>query len=375
MKKPVLAVILIVVAIALIILGYSLIPPAKKRFDTATIYKLESFMNSSMKKYNAPGMLLGVWVPGRAEYVRAMGVADLKSGKPIWTEGLFRIGSLTKTFTGTVALQLVDEGLLSLDNTVDKYYEGVPNGDKITIRQLLNMTSGLCNYSESPAFGELFIKNRYHYWRHDQLVDIATAEKPYFAPGKGCHYSNTNTILLGLIIEKVTNSTLEKQIKKRVFDRLGMRHSTFPTTNTFEGEYIHGYNYNNGKPDDWSLQNPSWGWAAGGIISNFQDMHKYIRALGKGTLLSRKTQAERFKGGGPLPKAGFSTTRYCLAGFKLGGFVGHNGGMPGYINIAMYDPSTGAVVLIMLNTQPPQGDATLKMFGEVVKIIFPDRKL
>ena len=350
------------------------------RFDDPTVKKLDRFMSDSMKKYNSPGIILGAWVPGRGEYFRGAGLADVATKRPMPVDKIFRIGSLTKTFTGTVVLQLVDEGKLKLDGTIDKFFPWIPNSNKITIRQLLNMTAGIHSYSEMEEFGRILEADMLRPFKPIELVRFAISHKPDFEPGKGFYYSNSNTIVLGMIVEKVTGSTLEKEIKKRIIDRLGLNHTYFPTDEKMpELDYIHGYMQENGALKDFSIENPSWGWAAGAIISNLYDLKTYITALGDGTLLSKKLQEERFADGAPLPKErmeelGMTTLRYCLGAFKGGGFVGHNGSLPGYVNIAVYNPKNRAAIIIMLNRQS-QGEATLEMFRDVYKILFPQDKI
>ena len=140
----------------------------------------------------------------------------------------FRIGSITKTFTGTVILQLVDEGKLRLDDPIAKYQPEVPNGANITIRQLLQMTSGLFNYTDDPAWNQALDANRQRVWSPQELVAIALAHPPYFAPGTDFHYSNTNTVLLGLIIEQITGNNVADEFARRIFTPLGMRETVMP---------------------------------------------------------------------------------------------------------------------------------------------------
>jgi D-alanyl-D-alanine carboxypeptidase len=346
-------------------------------FDAATRTRFDDLMSETLKAYDSPGMILYVYIPGRGEYVCASGIADIANGTPMTTTPLFRIGSLTKTFTGTVILELMDEGLIQLDDKVGDYISGVPNGDAITIRHLLTMRSGLPSYSESEDFGKLLLANPQRSFTPQELLSFAFALPIQFPPGTSYHYSNTNTVLLGLIIEKVNREgdDLGGAIQRKISDPLDLRNTYFPTDGSMPGEYIHGYYTPVATREDWSLANPSWGWAAGAMISNLSDLKIYVKALGQGPLSKPETQAQRMSEWYDVgnTQVEFPSARYGLGWFTLGGFVGHNGALPGYVNISMYDPSTGAMVILMLNTQPPQGAATMMIFKEVINIIFPER--
>ncbi len=347
-------------------------------FDAATTTRFDQLMSETLAAYDSPGMILYVSVPGRGEYERASGFADIADGTPMTTAPLFRIGSLTKTFTGTVILKLIDEGLIQLDDKVGNYISGVPNGNIVTIRHLLTMRSGLPSYSESEAFQELLFENPQRSFTPGELLNVAFA-LPIQPPGTTYHYSNTNTVLLGLIVESINREgdDLGGAINRKICAPLGLAHTSFPADGSMPGEYIHGYYPPGVSREDWSLANPSWGWAAGAMISNLSDLKTYVRALGQGSLLRADTQTLRMSDwydAGNMSML-YPSVRYGLGWFTFGGFVGHNGALPGYVNISMYDPTTGATVILMLNTQPADGAATVKIFKEVINIIFPERSV
>ena len=164
-----------------------------------------------------PGMIVGIWVPGRGTWVRAAGLADRATKRPMQVQDSVRIASITKTFIGTLILQLVGEGKLGLDDPIQPWAPQVPNARHITVRELLNMSSGLYDYVEdrywvrqaSAPTGQTLARQ----WTPQQLVQVVVAHKPYFPPGKGYHYSNTNFILLGLIVEQVTGQPVEDVLR------------------------------------------------------------------------------------------------------------------------------------------------------------------
>ncbi len=157
----------------------------------------------------SPGALVGVWKGDGTTLVKAYGLARTDPEEAMRAGMGFRAGSVTKTFTGNLALQLVDQGRLSLDDPVSRYVEGVPDGDRITVRMLLNHSSGLFNYGADKALNETITADPHKVWTPAELVAVAVSNPPYFPPGEGCTYSNTNYVLLGMIIEKVTGRAFE----------------------------------------------------------------------------------------------------------------------------------------------------------------------
>ncbi|MFH1710465.1 MAG: serine hydrolase domain-containing protein [bacterium] len=339
--------------------------------------ELDNVMKSSIEQYKAPGMILAVWVPGKGKYVKAMGLSDIKTGRKMQVSDRFRIGSNTKSVVATVILQLVDRKKLSLDDKLSRFFPEWPNSNNITIRMLLDHTSGIFNYSTSEKFGELLESDPKRPFTPRQLISYAINEKPYFEPGKGFNYSNTNTVLLGMIIEKLTGHTLASEVKARIFEPLGLKNTYFPVASETNGNMAHGYMFKNGKADDWTYANPSWGWAAGAIISNMPDLKILITAITDGALISRKLQKERMSTWVELAgtaRKDFPSARYGYNVFTFGGFVGHNGGLPGYISYMVRDPKTGITTTMMMNTQP-EGEASLEILKKVIQIILPGRKV
>ena len=203
-----------------------------------------------------------------------------------------RIGSVTKTFTGTAILQLVDQGRIRLSDPISEYVEGVPSGDVITLDLLGRMRSGLPDYSETDTFldrvyTELPTGPDAFSITSRKLVDAAFAQPMEFAPGTDYKYCNTNTVLLGMVVEKVTGLSLADYLQQNIFDPLGLDATSYPPNGLMPLPYAQGYNKApDGTVFDAALWNPSWGNAAGVIVSNAADMTTWAAALGKGTLLT-----------------------------------------------------------------------------------------
>ena len=204
------------------------------------------------------------------------------------TDFYSRIGSETKTFTVTGVLQLADQAKLGLDDPIAKFVDGVPEGDKITLRQLAQMQSGLFNYSESPEFQQAMLADPRRPFTPQELLNFAFAQPNAFPPGEGFEYCNTNTVLLGVVVEKVSGQPLHDYVRDHILTRLGMSHTSFPTTNAFPEPHAQGYTVQtaDGKEANATDWNPSWGWAAGAMISTLDDMHIWAPALATGKLLT-----------------------------------------------------------------------------------------
>ena len=282
----------------------------------------------------------------------------------------FRVGSNTKTMTATVILQLVQEGRLRLDDPVSAYYSGVPNGDTITIAQLLDMRSGLPNYTYDPAF----VQQPQKAWQPEELLALSFAKPVDFPPGAAFEYSNTNYILLGLVIERVTGMAASEAFQRRIFEPLGLEHTSLPalSDNQIPGPHPHGYMFlTDGatldnieltpdeqaaalagtlEPNDVTEWNPSPGWTAGSAISTAEDMAVYTKALVTGGLLDDKTQQARLASIRPVDPSKPDGPGYGLGLARIPpNLIGHDGQIPGYTTLAAYDPKIDLLVVILTN--------------------------
>ncbi|MFJ9948441.1 serine hydrolase domain-containing protein [Kitasatospora sp. NPDC091207] len=239
---------------------------------------------------------------GRVAWRGTAGTADLALGDPVRADGRFRTGSVTKTFVATVVLQLVGEGRVRLDDPIERGLPGeVPGGGAITVRQLLNHTSGLANYLDDPRFAyrdeasvrRYLAEGRWIDYRPQQLVDIANSRPPYFEPGRGWHYSNTNYVLLGMLIERTTGRTWRQEVSERVLWPLGLRDTLLPTSDTrVPGPAAHTYAQLPEGPADITRLNPSVADASGSAISTAGDLNRFHAALFGGRLLRPAEFAE-----------------------------------------------------------------------------------
>ncbi|GAA2134015.1 serine hydrolase domain-containing protein [Kitasatospora kazusensis] len=227
----------------------------------------------------------------------AAGFADVRTRQPASPDDRFRIASNTKSFVAAVALQLVGEHRLSLDDSVEKWLPGVVqgsgnDGSGITVRQLLDQTSGIYDPTTEPAFFAPYLEqhDRDYVYTPRQVVAAAVAHPPLFAPGERWAYSNTNYLLAGLVIEAVTGQSVAAQIRSRILLPLGLTRTSFPLTDPqIHGRHLHGYDL---AGQDVTRFSPSYDWAAGAMISTLDDLARFDRALFGGRLLHPAEQRE-----------------------------------------------------------------------------------
>ncbi|MCB1006802.1 MAG: beta-lactamase family protein [Acidimicrobiales bacterium] len=332
------------------------------------------------------GLVTELQVPGAVVLVRkgddevleAFGTRSL-DGDDVTVDDHFRVGSNTKTWTGTVLLQLVDEGLVALDDPIADTLPDVPGGDDITVAQLLDMRSGLFNYSELLSFNQAMDDEPGRAWEPEELVAIGVAEEPYFAPGEGFHYSNTNTVLAGLLIEELTGNPLADEFEARIFEPLGLERSSLPAIDdaSLPEPFAHGYLYGTNAatyqdlalpedqrqeaeagtllPNDVTDLNPSWGWAAGAGISTAGDLADYVEALVGGGLLSDELQQERLDSLQSTDPDNPAAAGYGWALASFGPMLGHDGSMPGYQSFMGHDPERDLTLVVLTNLQASPG--------------------
>lgn len=351
----------------------------EKQFSSEMKEKLQAKMESLIKEINAPGFNVGIWIPGEGEWQNSFGVADKETAEKMSLDNHFRIGSITKTFVITAVLQLVDKGDISLDDKISKYIDNVPNGDKITIRQLANMTSGLANYSEDEEWvkSTIYTKNDRNV-PTSELLDVAFKLPPTFAPGKGWHYSNTNTVLLGQVIEKVSGLSLDKYLQENIFTPLALENTSFPLDEKMPSPYAHGYTKQtlDEKEADATFNNPSWTNAAGQMVSTFADLKIWAKALGTGALLSEDAFKERLTWVTLPPNT--AKRKYGLGVGSNSGWINHTGSLLGYNCVVAYLPEKQAVFVVMINSdmdlviKEKNVPLTEMVFEAVTKIVTPD---
>ena len=272
-----------------------------------------------------------------------------------------RVGSITKTAMAVIALQLAGEGTLTLGDTIESWLPGmVPNGGSITIRMLLNHTSGIFNYTDDSDFFASVLADPYRHWRPREVIAVAVSHPPLFPPGTSWSYSNTGYILLGLVLQKATDESISDLVRQRVVRPLDLDNTYFANSARFRGSYAHGYAPPSVTGDgyqDLSRWSPSWAWAAGSLVSNPPDLARFYQALLSGRLLSPALLRTMTTTVSPGP--GFA---YGLGIFALdtpcGRVWGHDGGIPGYVSFAMNTIEGTRSAVVLMPTQPDSAIAS-----------------
>ncbi len=316
---------------------------------------LEAAADTGFAQAAAPGAVVAVRTP-EGTWIKTYGVADPSKKTPMKAGVHTRIGSITKTFTGTLLMQLAEQGRLSLDDPISHYVPKVPNGDRITLRQLANMTSGVASYTRSERFTDRYFAKPQTVFSPEELLAVGLAESPLFEPGAKFDYSNTNTILLGMVIEKVTEQPVEKVMAAQILRPLGMTQTVWPGESTAlptpyaQGFTLQGVHATPEAPSNATHWNPAWGWTAGELISTIDDLLVYGRALGTGQgLLDATSQTERLSS---FPgAAGYGIGMGCVDGW-----VGHTGELPGYNTSLFYDTTTDTTIAVQTNSDISSGD-------------------
>ncbi|PEB20952.1 D-alanyl-D-alanine carboxypeptidase [Bacillus toyonensis] len=292
-------------------------------------------------KLGYPGILAKTSEGGKT-WSYAAGVADLSTKKPMKTDFRFRIGSVTKTFTATVILQLAGENRLNLDDSIEKWLPGVIQGNgyddkQITIRQLLNHTSGIANYTTSKDFNMMDTKKSY---TAEELVKMGISMPPDFAPGKSWSYSNTGYVLLGILIEKVTGNSYAEEIENRIIEPLELSNTFLPgNSSVIPGtKHARGYIQLDGasEPKDVTYYNPSMGSSAGDMISTADDLNKFFTYLLGGKLL-KEQQLKQMLTTVPTGTDELGDSGLGIFKMKLSNGVsiwGHGGSIPGFLTFA-----------------------------------------
>jgi D-alanyl-D-alanine carboxypeptidase len=340
--------------------------------------KVNAAVRAVMKQREIPGVILGIWQAGQAPIVKAYGTrrVDLQThtpGKKMTTNLHMRIGSETKTFTGTAVLQLVDEGKVGLDDPIRKYIPGVPNGNAITIRELGDMRSGLVSYTANEAWDKILFSDPRRPWTPQELLSYSFSQPPLFPPNGTFNYSNTNFVLLGLLVEKVSGEKLGTYFERHILRPLHMDNTVFPSNAAFPRPHADGYTVQDqaGTVANTTNWDPSWGWAAGAMISDLHDLAIWAKSVATGSLLTPATQRQRERF---IPAPDLAPARYGFALFDVKGWIGHNGSLPGYESLTIHSPSQRATMVILLNSDiaPPAGDLTTLVGKAVTRVITPD---
>jgi D-alanyl-D-alanine carboxypeptidase len=323
--------------------------------------KLDRALERLVATRGGPPGVIAVVQRGLDREVHSFGVANVRTERPMKINDRMRIASTAKAFSGAVALSLVSKGKLSLDDTIGEHLPELPEAwHEITLRQLLNHTSGLPDFSLSPAFQEALTANLTQPPPPEELLSFIEDEPLNFEPGARYHYSNTDNIVVALMVEAATGKTYEQQLRKQVYKPLGLTKTSLPRGANLREPFIHGYDNDPSEqpPEDVSeVIAAGWAWASGGIVSTPADLNTFIRGYVGGQLFDPSTRWQQrrvIEGGSSEPpgpgknSAGLAIFRYET---KCGTVWGHTGNTPGYTQFMAASSDGRRSVTVSVNTQ------------------------
>ena len=315
---------------------------------------------------DGPPGVIAVVQRGKHRKVHTFGVRNIKSGLPMRVDDRMRIASAAKAFSGAVALSLVSEGKLSLNDTIGELLPELPEAwSEVTLRQLLNHTSGIPDFSLTPEFEEALLASLTKAPPPEELLSFVEEEELLFDPGSEYHYSNSDNIVVALMAEAATGKSYEDLLRELVYKPLGLRNTTLPRGPNLKKPFIHGYDTSQQPPEDVSeLVAAGWSWASGGIVSTPADLNTFIRGYVGGKLFDERTQAKQrrvVEGGSSEPpgpgknSAGLALFRYET---RCGTVWGHTGNTLGYTQFMAASPDGRRSATVSINSQlaPPVGD-------------------
>lgn len=323
-------------------------------------------VDSVFSTYRPPGILAGVQVAGQAPWLRAFGQSNVANASPMALTSTFPIRSITKSFTVTLLLLLVQSERVGLGDNIGRYITGVPNGDLITLADLAGNQSGLVDYSQQPGFFEIFANDTLHVWTPQELLGFAFDKVPGFLPGESYQYSNTNTVLLGQMIEVVTGQALADLMAEHIFKPLRLKGTRYTSSAVLPAPTPVGYAVDTvtGAVDDQPLVSPTSLAGSGAAASTLADLLVWGEALAVGTLLSPALQELRMSRARDATN-GPEYDRYGLGIGQIGNWWGHTGSGVGFQVATLHLASRGATISVMVNASPDGGRRDLNLAQEL----------
>jgi D-alanyl-D-alanine carboxypeptidase len=324
-------------------------PDQTPELDGADIAAIEALADRAVAA-GIPGVSLAIQDRGQTVRI-ARGVEDLATGLPVTSEHRFRVASVAKSLLAAVTLQLVEEGRLRLTDTVESQLPGlVAANGHATIENLLRLESGLFNHADDPRHLAPYIAGDLEYaYTPQQLLALSNDHPPVFPPGERFMYSNTNYVVIGLLIEKLTGLPLAEAVAGRITRPLGMTSTSLPLGSALEGPYAHGYLVGMGPPLDVTGISASAAYGHGNLVSTAGDLTRFYRALVAGQVVAPARLPAMFT---PTPtiESRYGIGVFSFPDFPCGPWVGHDGAIPGYDTIAYSRRDGGRQVAVLASS-------------------------
>jgi D-alanyl-D-alanine carboxypeptidase len=326
---------------------------------------LEKALDEAFTKSGLPGVIVGLWIPGTGSWIASRGISDLKTKAPMTADLQAPIGSITKSFAVTIALQLVGEGNLLLEDTIERWYPQIPEASAITIKMLLNHSSGFADVSMLQL--DLHCADPKRLVTPDELIAMGIKlPRAKFAPGKGSLYSSLNTVVLGRILEKITGESFAALLSERLLKPLALHRTKLDTDGKLDPPFCHGYTdfcRNMPRHTDTS-EWPQFSFASGALASTLSDLHRWAIALGEGFGLTPALRQTRID-----DELGIGVQRERPGGRVIS--FGHAGSEAGYSANVQFYPCTGAVWALMANGDGGTGEIFMPVLKALQPIVEP----
>ena len=334
--------------------------------------KITRTVRAVTEKYPVRSTLFGVWKNGRRLASGALG--ESRPGVPATRADHFRIGNVTESLTTTLLLQLVDDGRLSLDDPLSNWFPNLPGAQQVTLGMLARSISGYADYVTTEEFAQLSDAHPFRRWRLAELVELAFGRPPLFSPGTSWAFSDTNFLLLGKVLRRVGGRPVPQLLERRILSELGLHETRMRVDARISKPIMHGYTRDHGRYVDTTRWSISWARYTGNTTSTLGDMGRWARALGTGSLLSRRSHELQI---GPQNVGLGPLTADLYYGMGLGvnnGWVAANPQLDGYNGVVSYLPAKG-VAVVVFTTQGPRGKPSVAyasaVYNRIGKLLAP----
>lgn len=319
--------------------------------DPAQRSRFSRIASRILEEYEIPGAVVGVFTP-QGEWVLTRGYANVNAKRAVERDDRFGIRSVSKSFTVTALLRLVDRDEVGLDDPISDYVEGVPGGESITLRQLAAMTSGLPDYTDSPVVRAALGEDPTREWTDRELIDAAFALPVEFAPGTEYSYTNTNTILLGMVVEAVTGKPFGDALRQLVLRPLKLNDTRYAPGEPIPDPHALSYDVDPDTGETTRVDVDTSAFStAGGITSTIDDLRVWVESLATGSLLEKSTHWQRIAAA-RVATDGPVYDRYGLGIGEIDGWWGHTGQGLGYQAAAFHDPVDDVTIVALVNAAP-----------------------
>ena len=339
--------------------------------------RIDAIVREGMEKRGLKAVLAGVTIGGKPLLIEAWG--ESMTGVPATPDMHFRNGAVAIAYMGTVLLQLRDKGVLSLDDRLAKWFPDYPKADQVTLKMLINGTSGYADYVTDESFIRHFYADPFRAWTPDELIAFAFKRPMPCEPGTCWSYAHTNFIILGKVLEKATGRPLQDLIREGILAPLALNDTRSEMTAIIQEPVLHAFDAERGKYEESTYWNPSWTLAEGAIMtSNIADILKSAEAIGEGTLLSAESHKAQLAPDTATFKPWNETSYYGLGVFVADGWIVQNPSFAGYAATMVYLPARKLAIAVSVTldeTASEQGNLSTELLKEIAAYLAPEASL